>query len=530
MEYNSIDAFCQGTDDKAVVHLLQLGVDCTDSGTDFTSFVDYLFECGTNNTYDVVEGQYTCASAAVFSPPTQEVTPTGVAEVATDFRWGTGLFDFCYSFEPTGDTPEDTPENTTGDLTEAPTGDPCQGAGTGVGGGVGIFSELCAPTSESTPTAPTAPSEPTTTAPASPTGPTTTTPAPVSPTPPVTSTTPTPTPEAPPVTGAPGTTYSVEYVARFKRVIDDGCEGPSKDNILIFCLEGQLEILDTYDSVVCLPVQDTQDGDGQSVICETTCRDEACDDVYVDRDSFYVLQTWVLDADLYAEVRYTCSSLDVDGVDSFYLLLGSEDIGEEGRCTGEGTGDGQNLLFGELNVMCDTPEGRVAVNDDAYTECDYARSWDVNGAYTCWMGNICGDSECLVEYDRMYVFADHHHFRECIMTDNGSAVPQPQVDVGDYEAAEGQYSARFQVGSGYWYDDVNCSGRKTGIRIECIDGTINLSESGPDKSCSVVSDSTVECIETEASTVNEHVDVAVYVSFSCLYVFRGLYFQKIPIF
>ena len=449
------EAFCEGTEDNSVVHLLQLGFECSDSDGDFEIFDDYLLECGQGNIHNDVGGRYTCAAGAAFVSSTREETPTGVAKISTDFRWGAGSFESCFTrtiVEPTGTTT----------------------------------------------------AEPQTPA---------TAPVPV-PTAPTTANTPTPPPEST-VEVVPGTTYSVEYKARFKRVIDDGCDGPSKDTIFIVCPKGKLEILDTHDSVVCLPATDTTDGEGQITICDTTCRGGACDDVYVDRESYWVLGIWVLDADLYAEVTYSCSAEDdVNGVDTLYFLLGSEDSGEEGSCTGEGTGNGQNLVFGELNIMCDTPEGSVFVNEDAYTECDYARSWDINGAYTCFDGSFCRDSACAVTYDDLYVFADHHRFRECITTDNGSGVPIPEVEVDGEDVAPGQYSARFRVGSGYWYDEENCSGSKTGMKIECVDGTINLIEGSLDKSCSATSESTVECIETETSIINEHVDVAVYVSFA----------------
>lgn len=445
------EAFCSGTEDNSVVHLLQLGFECSDSDGDFNIFNDYLLECGQGNVHNVIEGRYTCAAGAAFLSSTREETPTGVAKISTDFRWGAGSFESCFTHTTVW-------------------GDPTQPTGTP------------APTPQISVPAPSS-----------------------------TTTVDTPTPS--PVEPVSGTIFSVEYKARFKRVIDDGCEGPSKDTIFIVCPKGQLEILDTHDSVVCLPVTDTTDGEGQITICDTACRGEACDDVYVDRESFWVLTTWVLDADLYAEVSYSCSAEDdVNGVDSLYFLLGSEDSGEEGSCTGGGTGNGQNLVFGELNIMCETSEGRVFVNDDAYTECDYGRSWDINGAYTCFDGTFCRDSACAVTYDDLFVYADHHRFRECITTDNGSGVPEPELQIDVEEAATGSYSARFRVGSGYWFDEENCSGSKTGMKIECIDGTINLVEGSLDKSCSATSASSIECIETETSIINEHVDVAVYVS------------------
>ena len=466
------DAFCEGTDDIAVAHLLQLGVECSGSDGDFTTYNDYLFECGSDNIHDVEEGKFTCVASAVFSSSNREETPTGVARVATDFRWAAGTLDICYT-------------RTAGSPTS--------------------------PTSPTQPSSPTGPTSPT--GPSSPTGEIDPTPAPApAPTSPTSGNEPT-APSEPDVEPVPGTTYSAEYQARIKRVIDEGCEGPSTDTVYIACPKGKLELLEVDDFLICLPVTETTDGEGEFTICETTCRGDACDDSYVDRNVFWILATWVMDEDLYAEISYSCSAEDdVNGVDSLYGVLGSEFTEEEGSCTGLGNGDGKNFLLGELNVMCDTPEGRVAVNNHAYVECDFGQDRDINDAYVCFDGRVCEDTACAVTFDDLYVYADHHRFRECIMTDNGSGVPMPEVSVElDEPVAPGQYSAQFRVGSGYWYDEDNCSGSLTGIKIECVDGTISLIEGSEDKSCSVTSESTIECIE-ETSLVNEHVDVAVYVS------------------
>jgi len=293
----------------------------------------------------------------------------------------------------------------------------------------------------------------------------------------------------------------------------------STDVFGVYCPQGKLELIKVGDGAACLDPKPSTNGDGEIALCETTCREDACDDVYIDRNSRFVLGTYIME-DNYIEIEYTCSALDdVNGVDSTAVVLGTETTEEEGRCVGEAGGatstSGKNLVLGELNVMCETEDGPEYVNEDAYTECDFASDWAINDRYNCFSGRSCRTDSCLVPYKDLNLIADHHRFpQKCIKTDNGSKAPPAEaLDLSNLEPfPAGQYTATFQLGSGFWYDDVTCSGRKTGIRIECIDGTITLGESNSDKKCSVVSDSVVECIEDEFSVVNEHVDVAIYVS------------------
>ena len=79
-------------------------------------------------------------------------------------------------------------------------------------------------------------------------------------------------------------------------------------------------------------------------------------------------------------------------------------------------------------------------------------------------------------------------------------------------AAAGLYSAVFQVGKGYFYDTDSCTGTNPGLKIECVDGAIELIEGGVDTSCNVTSENEIVCTEDENSLINENVDVAVYVS------------------
>lgn len=503
VDFLPANAVCQGTDTNYVVHYIQLGVNCLENTEQSTSYQDYLFECGKNNTYEVLNGRYTCASAEVFEPSDQAVRPMGTASVYTDFRWSQAGFDLCYEY---------TPSTSGGSGTEPP----CEnGNSLGLGIGIGSAPSNCTDTTESevvgadqgntttpgptlalvtaAPETTSASTVPATTA--APTVPATTAASAIKPV-------------------VPGTTYYVDYKARFKRVIDDGCEGPSTDSILITCEKGSLEVLGTSDpSIVCTEPQDF-DGQGEVVTCMSRCQGAACDSVYIDRESLFVRDVWILDENLYAEIEFRCSQVDdVNGVDALYWIPGSETTGESGSCSGEGSGSGQNFLIAELNVKCDDGAGEsVYVNDDAYYECASDNvPLNVNGAYSCLAGDFCQTSSCLVAYKELFVSADHHLFSQCIQTDNDSGIPEPETPSGEAPAA-GLYTAVFQVGKGNWYDTDSCTGTNPGLKIECVDGTIELMEGGVDTSCNVTSENEIVCTEDENSLINENVDVAVYVS------------------
>ena len=124
-------------------------------------------------------------------------------------------------------------------------------------------------------------------------------------------------------------------------------------------------------------------------------------------------------------------------------------------------------------------------------------------------GQVCGDIQCLVDYTDIAIAADHHKIRDCIQTDNDSPVPMPEL-LMESDKPEGQYTARFQLGSGVFYDELDCTDRKTGIKVTCVDGTIELIESNSDKECVVTGENEIECTENADSILNEHVDVAIF--------------------
>lgn len=304
----------------------------------------------------------------------------------------------------------------------------------------------------------------------------------------------------------PGTTYSVDYRARFKRIIDDGCAGPTSDTAVITCETGSMQVLGTSDPTISCANPEPLSSGGQRASCTTSCQGEQCDAIYIDREASIESGEVVHNAMLFAEIDYRCSSMDVNSVEGAFAVI---DPGQNGTCTGEGTGSGQNLLFGELNVLCKDE----FVNDDAYAECGEG-SFNINDRYTCVRGETCS-AACQVSYGDIIINTDPYRFRQCINTDDPNAgVPKPMPF--ETEQAEGVYSAQFRVGSGFWYEDANCQGAKTGVMVECINGTIELVSSNLDKECSVTGANTIECRELETSVVNQYVDVVEYVSLVCL--------------
>ncbi|CAB9515201.1 expressed unknown protein [Seminavis robusta] len=503
VEYTSAKALC-AVDDQYVSHLVQLGVQCEDTVNGvFTSFSDYLFECGDNNTYEVLNGRYTCSAENHFGPagetPTGEVTDLPVASVYTDFRWSRGAYEICYNFDPPAAS----------QATPAPS--PCQGGGVfglGIGFGGGTSADCAEPPTTPSPT-------------------TAETPAPVTPAP-IVVMTPAPTETDPPTTAPvaavvaeagppapPGTPFFVDYQAKIKRIVDDGCDSPEGDSVFVFCDKGSIEIDTdkTSDDIICAPPEDFTGG-GEFAVCLFRCSGTACDDLYIDRESFQIGSIWVINDD-WAEIFFRCTGDSVDSVDASYLMFGSDDGGETGSCTAD-AGAGQNLLLAELNVVCPNEDtGALELqNSHAYSECDFGViPLPVNGNYTCVTGRWCTNRACLVEYEDMEVQAEHHNFQQCIQTDPaGFSVPAPVIEFDDDELVPeaGQYSVQFQAGIEFDYDEDNCEVQNSGVRLTCVDGTIQLINAESGFLCETVSDSVIECAETEFTVRGERVNVAEY--------------------
>lgn len=111
--------------------------------------------------------------------------------------------------------------------------------------------------------------------------------------------------------------------------------------------------------------------DGQFILCETTCRGEECEEFFLDRNFMVILGRWRVSEEPYGEIQFRCSGEDdVNMVDGGFIIVGSEDTGEVGSCSGTGTDAGANMIFGELNVHCPDGTGNWSfVNDDYYVEC-----------------------------------------------------------------------------------------------------------------------------------------------------------------
>ena len=304
------------------------------------------------------------------------------------------------------------------------------------------------------------------------------------------------------------TVYFVDYMARFQRVVDDGCVSPTSESLVLVCDAGELSNIETNsDSIICTPPQN-YDGVGQMSICQLECDADECSQLYIDRRPMGGVF-----GDNNAEIQFRCQSSSVNGVDASYLISGSKNSGSDGSCEA-GVGGKQNLLLARLDVLCSNSTGGMSfTNDDAYSECDVdIFSLNINGFHTCLTGRVCDERQCTVRYKDVVVQADHHRFSECIQSNNVFPVPLPETFTAT--KPQGQYTSQFRVGAEFEYDESACGVSKNGIRVACENGgTITLLSSDPGMDCQVISNSEVECNETEASVINQGVDVAVYVSF-----------------
>jgi len=216
VEFASVDSFCASEEADTVSHYLQLGMDCGNE----TVFSADRIECADDNTNSLEDGRPTCA--AVARSASSELLPTGVAQISTNEAWSSGEFESCFAgggLALNAPAPASTSSSET-ELQSSPT--------------------TTASPPAASPTPPSTVEESSTST--SETEPTDTT------SPPAASPTPPPTIEET-FEAVAGTTYSTQYQFRFKRAIDEGCEGPSKGRFSIgaaifstkffYCLESQ---------------------------------------------------------------------------------------------------------------------------------------------------------------------------------------------------------------------------------------------------------------------------------------------------
>ena len=435
---------------------LQMGALCGDPGDQAFLYYDVFIECGKDNGYTNVEGNATCSESVLVNSFASEPGTISPTLIHTDYRWELLSSDICYTFKE-GETPS--PSDTPAPIT--PTSSPI------------------------TPDTPTSTQE--TAGPTS--SPTDTT--------------------VDIAIGEGDTIYSATYSARYKHILDDDCEGPAPD-IAVFCLTGQLEVLDTSDdSIVCVGPLNLNGS--TAALCSNTCDNEECESVYVDRG--------LTNPSLYGLIDFKCTGPEVDDVQGALFIPGST----TGSCSGGSGSNGFNILSASLGVSCD---GQV-LYDDEHTECVSGNPVNLGlDEYECISGNRCSGEACSVTIDDISFTADHFRFPECIETSDGSTVSTIDLPTSEPLPA-GSYTAIFSSNVQIEVDEDDegtciVSATDAGLavlRLTCLNGAIKLHRQPAFLTCAVVGatgSGTMECTEaTSTLPVNEWGSV-VYVSGSLL--------------
>mgnify|MGYP005842373001 CR=1 FL=1 len=422
---------------------------------------DYSFECGEDNDFEIIDGRYTCKSAFNFGSGSQstDIRPIPVLEMFVDpATWPSSEFDNCYEFAPADGTSPPTTNTTDGNEAGPGEESPCLETGFGD----------C--------------DQPGTTAPSS-------------------SATPSPTPA---FTGSDDTTYKATYSARFKHILNEGCEGPSPD-VVPFCVNGDIQLLATSDPTIrCSdPVQ--LNGTTTGALCSNTCSGTECESVFVDVDgtSFSV----------YGEITFECEGSMVDAARGGVVILGSD----TGTCDGSANdmdNFGLNIMIGQLGVFCTDQY----VFDDRYAECGLGSiPSDLDlGSYQCLSGRRCTDS-CTVSINDIEISADHFRFPECIESSDGSAIPEiniPTIEpllVGSYTAI---FSSNYLVSTS---ELGGCTISVQGQRISCLDGEIRGPLVDPNfVICEKASNSIIECTGADDAMPINALENIIYVSRLCI--------------
>ena len=311
--------------------------------------------------------------------------------------------------------------------------------------------------------------------------------------------TPLPTSAAPQPT-ADTTIYSASYTARFKHILDEGCQGPVPE-IVVLCETGILEILGTSDpSITCIgPLALNA---SSAALCSITCVGDECNSVYIDAGA--------TNPDIYGGVIFQCQGPNVNGVKAQAGILGSD----TGSCD-SGSGSGINVMLVQLGVFC-ADEGDY-IFDDQHAECAYPGSNPINigGEYHCFSGRVCGGDACSVPINEILVIADHYRFPECIETSDGSVISQIDLPTSE-PIAPGSYTGFFASNTRIILSEItsgnDCVVHATGQRVTCVNGNIRLIDPGF-MSCEVVADDAIECTELNGVTPTNKWGSVIYVRF-----------------
>jgi hypothetical protein len=307
-------------------------------------------------------------------------------------------------------------------------------------------------------------------------------------------------------------TYTANYTAQFQYFRDVLCQGPAPV-IQVACLGPNIRLLNTSDPSIVCSTPFIADNGWSTIECNNTCAsDAACEGVYLN------IGGNIQDVDgPYGKIRFECEGDELYTVDAYVAYLG----GGNGACAGSSSGvDTHNFHVARMGVSCPTEFGsREYVFDDFFFECNL---WSIPGdgnpgdVYTCYHGDTCGGTECIVDFNDLRINADVPNFldKKCIET----AVPVTPTPAPVLNPSQSQlytYSAKFEAAWGLLIDPVSvlsCSGNTPTVRMTCRNGDITFVNSTyTTVNCDAVSPGVMECTDNSSNFVNQFTGV-VYVS------------------
>lgn len=99
MAYVQGDAKCDSNKEEHVERLLQLGVQCEDSGDELFVHSDLFLECGPRSKFDILEGsKFTCSQPISVPAFDTQIHTIPAVEIFTDYRWPQFTNERCYKF------------------------------------------------------------------------------------------------------------------------------------------------------------------------------------------------------------------------------------------------------------------------------------------------------------------------------------------------------------------------------------------------------------------------------------------------
>jgi len=303
--------------------------------------------------------------------------------------------------------------------------------------------------------------------------------------------------------------YTMDFLGRFQKLKEDGCTFPNPE-LVAGCTNGRISLVRVSDpAITCSTPIQSEDGSSSTLNCSVSCSGDGCGASFTvpsNRD--------VANLTVYGEVYFQCQTEELTSKTAGWFELSAR---EGGSCDSTvDVGVGSVSQTGELGVLCSDPGNYVF--RDSFFECNMESKFlNLAGIYTCTSGGQppCFGDNCTFSIGEVVITGDVFRFsKDCIQTVDASMAPDIPAPNATGSGGE-TLTALFQLNSGFFYNEDICVGRMSGLRITCTNGNITLVDNNTNMTCTEVSESLVQCMESTRHAPpprNEYINEMHYVS------------------